>query len=373
MLEMKVQQSSDSIGTTQVKRIKDSYPSSLKSSKVTDYSWTGNHWIPPPGVPTFTPSQMRGYFSQKNVLFIGDSIGRRSYATMFGMMNATDWRDVDVNEIDSSRIIDVNKGRRIGEELCSNKERQIFNSTFYEKLCRDLPALNTTGTPAYDGHGDESARETGGDSPLLSHSDSSKKGKFDYIRMNCYGEIHDYFSGVGAQERMSRPNSTSIVEDYDLIVISMGIHDIIRGRKCSKMNNSTIRDPLERLNMTLSVLQAVSSPKLQIVFRTVGFSQGSSASSWKMIKGTNDIFERMDNQTSQEEHTDLATSNMTMVDWGTVISRRSENEKRISGDIKPHYGLEARPLFAQQLMHSLILADEQIPSSIHKIEEMAGD
>jgi hypothetical protein len=64
---------------------------------------------------------------------------------------------------------------------------------------------------------------------------------------------------------------------------------------------------------------------------------------------------------------------MTMVDWGTVISRRSENEKRISGDIKPHYGLEARPLFAQQLMHSLILADEQIPSSIHKIEEMAGD
>jgi len=271
-------------------------------------------------------------------------------------MNATDWTDVDVNEIDSSRIIDVNKGRRIGEEVCSNKERQIFNSTFYEKLCRDLPALNTTGTPAYDGHGGESARETGGDSPLLSHSDSSKKGKFDYIRLNCYGQIHDYFSGVGAQ-RMSRPNSTSIVEDYDLVVISMGIWDIIRD--CSKINNSTIRDPLERLNMTLSVLQAVSSPKLQIAFRTVGFKQGSSASSWKMIKGTNDIFERMDNQTSQKEHTDLATSNLTLVDWGTVISRRSENEKRISGDIKAHYGLEARLLFAQQLMHSLILADEQ--------------
>jgi hypothetical protein len=71
----------------------------------------------------------------------------------------------------------------------------------------------------------------------------------------------------------------------------------------------------------------------------------------------------MDNQTSQEdiEHTDFATtSNLTLVDWGTVISRRSENEKRISGDIKNHYGLEGRLLFAQQLMHSLILADEQI-------------
>jgi len=319
--------------------------------------------MPLPGVPTFTPSQMRGYFSQKNVLFIGDSLGRRSYfATMFGMMNATDSRDVGVNKIDSSRIIDVNKGRRIGEEVCSNKERQIFNSTFYEKLCRDLPALNTTGTPAYDGHGDESARGTGGDSPLLSHSDSSKKGKFDYIRMNCYGDIHDYFSGVGAQ-RMSRPNSTSIVEDYDLMVISMGIHDIIRERECSKINNSTIGDPLKRLNMILSVLQAVSSPKLQIAFRTVGFSEETSASSWKLVKGTNDIFERMDNQTSQKdtEHTDLATSNLTLVDWGTVISRRSENEKRVSGDTKSHYGLEARLLFAQQLMHSLILADEQIP------------
>jgi len=71
----------------------------------------------------------------------------------------------------------------------------------------------------------------------------------------------------------------------------------------------------------------------------------------------------MDNQTSQKdtEHTDLATSNLTLVDWGTVISRRSENEKRVSGDTKSHYGLEARLLFAQQLMHSLILADEQIP------------
>jgi len=364
------QQSHDSIGTTQVKRITDnsySYPSSLKSSKVTDYSWTGNHWIPPPGVPTFTPSQMRGYFSQRNVLFIGDSLGRRSYATMFGVMNATDWRNVDVNAINSSSVIDVNKGQhkgREGEEVCSNKERQIFKSksTFYGNLCRDLPALNsTTGTP-HNGHDDKLGREIGGDSPLLSHSDSSKKGKFDYIRLDCFSEIHDYFSGVGRQ-RKSRPSSTKIVEDYDLIVISAGIWDIIEQRKCPKMYNSAIRDPLELLNMTLSVLQAISSPKLQIAFRTVGFSEGSSASSWKMVKGTNDFFDCMHNQTSQEdmEHTDFATtSNLTLVDWGTVISRRSENEERISGDTKPHYGLEARLLFAQQLMHSLILANEQI-------------
>jgi hypothetical protein len=50
---------------------------------------------------------------------------------------------------------------------------------------------------------------------------------------------------------------------------------------------------------------------------------------------------------------------MTLVDWATVIEKRSY-EERIDGDIKPHYGLQARLLFGQQLLYQLILADERL-------------
>lgn len=53
------------------------------------------------------------------------------------------------------------------------------------------------------------------------------------------------------------------------------------------------------------------------------------------------------------------TSNVTVVDWGTVISKRSYGKARIAGDIKAHYGLEARLLFAQQLLHELLAGEER--------------
>ena len=51
-------------------------------------------------------------------------------------------------------------------------------------------------------------------------------------------------------------------------------------------------------------------------------------------------------------------TNFTVVDFGTVISKRSYGEERIAGDMPPHYGLEARLLFAQQLLHELLISDE---------------
>ena len=45
----------------------------IKNTNSSDYTWVGNHWLPPPGVPTFTPRQLKAYYSQRNVLVIGDS------------------------------------------------------------------------------------------------------------------------------------------------------------------------------------------------------------------------------------------------------------------------------------------------------------
>jgi hypothetical protein len=60
------------------------------------------------------------------------------------------------------------------------------------------------------------------------------------------------------------------------------------------------------------------------------------------------------NTNNQQQH----STNITVVDWGTVISKRSYGNERITGDIKPHYGLEARLLFAQQLLHELLAAEQ---------------
>ena len=63
-----------------------------------------------------------------------------------------------------------------------------------------------------------------------------------------------------------------------------------------------------------------------------------------MIKEARDYFAENDTKSN---------GNMTLVDWGTVMEKRSWGSKRIAGDISAHYGLEARLLFAQQLIHEL--------------------
>ena len=46
--------------------------------------------------------------------------------------------------------------------------------------------------------------------------------------------------------------------------------------------------------------------------------------------------------------------NLTIVDWGRQILPRSHGNDRIDGDIKAHYGLQGRTLFAQMLLHNLL-------------------
>jgi hypothetical protein len=47
-------------------------------------------------------------------------------------------------------------------------------------------------------------------------------------------------------------------------------------------------------------------------------------------------------------------SNLTFVDWGGAVRPRSFAIERITGDIHPHYGLEARHVLIQMIMNQLI-------------------
>jgi hypothetical protein len=267
-----------------------------------NYSWTGNHWIAPHSVPTYTPHEMRAIFQRHNVLWIGDSTCRRAYATMFAMLNASNPLDVTTQEIDHAGIIDVNK--RVWKEVCTN--RTFSNNTImtHQNLCRHVPGAK------------------------------AGYGKFDMVGGACYKNI------VGFVDReVEQP--LLLEEQYSVIVISLGIWEAIRARDCGMPNTTGAADHLQ---LALNALQKLSSqsPSLTIMWRTVGFSSNAVQSD-KMLVNLNVMAkERMINVT-----------NMRVVDWGTVIHERSYGPKDISGDMAPHYGLEARTLMAQMLTHEV--------------------
>jgi hypothetical protein len=60
------------------------------------------------------------------------------------------------------------------------------------------------------------------------------------------------------------------------------------------------------------------------------------------------------NQRAKDWIAENGTNNMLVVDWGQVIYPRSFEPKKIEADLREHYGLGARLLFAQMLMQQLM-------------------
>ena len=94
------------------------------TSTSTDYSWVGNSWVPPPGVPHLSPQDLRVLFQSENMLWWGDSSARQDYHTMYSMINADDVYNIDRQELD--RDINKGKGKRPPEQTfhCPNRSPQ---------------------------------------------------------------------------------------------------------------------------------------------------------------------------------------------------------------------------------------------------------
>jgi len=318
------------------------------------YTWTGDHFIPPKGIPTFSPSDFLSYFEQRNTLFIGDSTGRRAYATLFGIINSNDHSDIPVNDIDQPQVIDFNRKRIT--EICMDPNRLLNETDF---VCRNIvshkPHLDTVShmnltsndvnvvtSSTFDGSNNKST---------IIH-----KGKFDYLWGPCLTNIINTLSMV---DKNTSINAAQPLEDYDLIILASGIWEAARKRNCKLVVNTTddglktLNFP-DKINVLLNTMKNMSSPNLQIVFRTPGFSKQHKGDT-VMIQLTNHVKEYFTNLSSEEglDH------NLTLVDWGTVVEKRSYGLERIGGDITAHYGLEARLLFTQQLLHELLAAEQR--------------
>ncbi len=401
-----------------------------------EYYWVGNQWIPPQGVPRYTPLDFLEYFRNRNVLVIGDSTGRRSYLTLYALMEAAMGVDDDVDthskrhnlhvaDLDDRSVIDINRSDNpnrkknngpIYNESCDLADRKLHNVPLLDPWTKDWFCRNLDNDVDKDIH---DTKDT---------SSSSFRGKFDFRGMNCLHTIVDFLTAPKTTKTKYDDTSmnhhdqilpSSYLQDYDLVIVMAGVWETLRDNDCNGNNSvdsrlrtkhgkgdmgvrnnkkpshsiasgtaqkrpkrnkrgskdaapsvMSIRDstrPEERVTMTLQALKKVSSPGLQIAYRTVGFVENHAFDDvhWDMIHSALDFFAEIESEKAEKAKksidntipaTNTAThhSNITLVDWGSVVSDRSWGEDRIQGDIAPHYGLEARLLFAQQLLHQLL-------------------
>lgn len=314
------------------------------------YSWTGNHWIPPPGIPTYAADDFLAYFRTRNTLFIGDSTVRRAYASLFAAMTTKDTSNVQVKSMDHISVLDVNKNPKTPyRESCKFPDRKFYNSSI---LCRNLPIILEKNNDLTDFNDDRDN--------LKKQQKQGQTGKFDYMRINCLPEIYKLFK--------SNANIEGYWADYDLVVLSSGIWDVLPDRDCGTMYINLFdwknSNPADYITKILHTLKEASSSELQIAVRTTGFDAGHhhdkvDALTLELNGAILHFFEKLEKESSSfGSPTKKDDHNMVLVDWGSVIRMRSNDRDRIEGDIKAHYGLEARLLFCQQLLHQLRLADK---------------
>ena len=174
----------------------------IVQTSLSNYSWVGNHWIPPVHVPTFSARQMRQFFQRYDVLSIGDSMGRRSYVSMYNVINAEDIDNVPERDIELN--INMNK-KNPDEELCVAPDRKYFYNETYSSD-QKIPCRNI----------------------------GISKHKFDYVRANCMKNVYDIFStdidanlfnynrsfhhNIRHSDKVI--NFRDALKDYDIVVIT---------------------------------------------------------------------------------------------------------------------------------------------------------
>ena len=265
------------------------------------YTWIGNQWVPPNGVPVYSAAKMQAVYERYNIVWIGDSTARRAYMTLRGILNAPNPSDVSISEIDAAAVIDHGKMGNFGGNCTKYVDFPWSNNTSALKKC--------TGTMG-----------------------NSKMDIFN-PGISCFSSVQDF-----ASTYLEYGKKTS--QDYDVLIIAMGIWEIIRTRDCAKGSNET--DGGKRLQLALKSLRDLASPKFRIIWRTMGFSEKHSNT-----KGTINIYNHIAKEFIE------AQPYMSYVDWGGEIEQRLFGSSKIKGDLSPHYGLQARTLLTNMLTHEI--------------------
>jgi len=181
--------------------------------------------------------------------------------------------------------------------------------------------------------------------------------KFDFTFSLCYNGLEKKWEDEAILTKLSK--------EYDLIIIAMGIWEQVRAWDCRSANTTAG----ERLQTSLEAMERTNPPGLQLVFRNSGFHKEYESNN--IMRNANAVADQFFHDLDQKWEMGRYERNMTLVDWGGGMESRSYGENRIEGDLKPHYGLEARLLAIQQITHELLKSD-LITRDVKRMREDQG-
>jgi hypothetical protein len=273
-------------------------------------SWLGNEWHPDPtsGHKLYSPFEIKEYFSNTSVLIVGDSTARRQFATWYALINASNPNDVTMDELDSVRVIDVNKGIKVEE--------------------------------AEEGY-------------LLTRK-STMGARCDLYNSVCLHSIEADLQPDGFL--------ASKLSLYSIVVFIFGAWETDGKLECFRREhgrrNST-QGIMDRLNVLVDEF-----PNTKFVWRTWAGSASDAvrSGSWKNSQVHNHFMKTLIHSFQKERYElhDMAYTRISYIDFGHAMSPRVfPNQKRIMGDINAHFGFEARSAFIQMWMNHMIDLERQ--------------
>jgi hypothetical protein len=288
-------------------------------------SWIGDTWIPPREWRYYSALELKEFYQGKSVLWVGDSLARRTYGSMYGILNATadspslnttspSSFHVSVNDISSKRVLDGSKGN-VNVEVCGMFP--YLEKELRPRLCRVTPG---------------SAGGRGSMALFLEKHAPCLKSLETFVK--------DELSG-----------KSNITADIDVIIISLGIWEQIRPADCLDPEGSPQRSVLQRQDDAIDLLAKLQSPERTIVWRTSGTYKDTKEDF--ILEMNKRAMDKIDEITLELRRNESITSNLTYVDWGGAILPRSIGKERIDGNVKAHYGLVPRLVLIQMITNHI--------------------
>jgi hypothetical protein len=240
---------------------------------------------------------------QGSILWIGDSTARRAAATLYGILNSTT-ANIPVDAIDSLPVLNVNK--KILSEGCDRSWNHEHDKAAYRpSFCRSMPG--------------------------------NQEKDFIYLNLACWKSLEDFL--LQEQEE----NST-VTRQADVIIIAMGLWETVRHFDCFDAH----RTHEQRLDDAVKAAAKLLTNKT-VIWRTAGFyHEENDTQNNVFIQSMNDL---LVHHLATVLYSD--NSRHMVVDWGGAVKPRSFGKERIVGDVKAHYGLEARMALLQMITNLL--------------------
>jgi hypothetical protein len=264
-------------------------------------TWIANTWLPPIGWRYFMPSELRDLYQDVNMLWVGDSTGRRTSMTLFALMNATD-QHISTNAVSDYRVIDVAK---LDSQFDCTK---WMDSPHRPKICRALPGT----------------------------------GELLFVRENCNKGVEQFFKD-------ELEGKSNITQNAQLVVLAGGIWEVGFPHQCKSLKRSINQVNADLLRILDQYQQQTGK---FILIRTSGFSDWGTRGMEQVQKMNDFLMDEIDKYTANYTARGLM-SNLTYINWGGAVKPRSLGEERIYGDNKAHYGIEPRLVIIQQITNFL--------------------